>query len=79
MDMQTLTPLTLAFELAAQGLSHTKIATHLGRHRETIGLWLKGIKRRAVFLPAARGRRVTGLQPEGGPECKGAVAQHARA
>ena len=43
MDMPTLTPLTLAFELAEQGLSHTTIAAHLGRHRETIGLWLKGI------------------------------------
>lgn len=43
MDMQTLTQMTLAFELAEQGLSHTKIAAHLGRHRETIGLWLKGI------------------------------------
>ena len=41
--MQTLTQITLASELAAQGLSHTKIAAHLGRHRETIGLWLKGI------------------------------------
>ena len=43
MDMQTLTHMTLAYELAEQGLSHTKIAAHLGRHRETIGLWLKGI------------------------------------
>lgn len=43
MDMQTPTQITLAWELAAQGLSHTKIAAHLGRHRETIGLWLKGI------------------------------------
>ena len=43
MDMQTLTQMTLASELAEQGLSHTKIAAHLGRHRETIGLWLKGI------------------------------------
>lgn len=43
MDMQTLTHMTLAYELAEQGLSHTTIAAHLGRHRETIGLWLKGI------------------------------------
>lgn len=43
MDMQTLTQITLAYELATQGLSHTTIATHLGRHRETIGLWLKGV------------------------------------
>ena len=45
MDMQTLTQMTLASELAEQGLSHTKIAAHLGRHRETIGLWLKGVTR----------------------------------
>ena len=43
MDMHTLTQLTLAFELAEQGLSHTKIAAHLGRHRETIGLWVQGM------------------------------------
>ena len=43
MDMQTRTQLTLAFELSEQGLSHTKIAAHLGRHRETIGLWLHGM------------------------------------
>jgi transposase InsO family protein len=43
MDMQTPTQITLAWELAAQGLSQTRIAAHLGRHRETIGLWLKGI------------------------------------
>lgn len=41
--MQTLTQMTLALELSEQGLSHTKIAAHLGRHRETIGLWLKGM------------------------------------
>jgi transposase len=29
--------------LAEQGLSHTKIAAHLGRHRETVGLWLNGV------------------------------------
>jgi hypothetical protein len=43
MDMHTLTQLTLAFELSEPGLSHTKIAAHLGRHREPSGLWMKGI------------------------------------
>ena len=37
--------MTLASELAEQGLSHTKIAAHVGRHRATIGLWLNGITR----------------------------------
>ncbi|TKB65127.1 MAG: transposase family protein [Nitrospira sp.] len=50
--MQSPTPITLADELPAQGLSRTKIAAYLGRHRETIGLWLKGIAtdRLAGFL-----------------------------
>lgn len=43
--MDTSTQMTLATELAAQGLSITTIARHLGRHRETIGLWLKAIRR----------------------------------
>ena len=43
MDLHTFTQLTLAFELAKHGLSHTKIAARLARHRETIGLWLKGM------------------------------------
>jgi transposase len=41
--MQTHTQITLAWELAAQGLSHRRIAAHLGRHRETVGLWLNGV------------------------------------
>jgi len=43
MDMQTPTQIMLAAELAAQGLTQTKIAAHLERHRETLGLWLNGI------------------------------------
>lgn len=43
MDMRTPTQITLASELAIQCLSHTKIAAHLGHHRKTIRLWLKGI------------------------------------
>jgi hypothetical protein len=35
--------MTLAHELAEQSLSHAKIAAHLGRHRETMGLWRKVI------------------------------------
>ncbi|TKB69227.1 MAG: helix-turn-helix domain-containing protein [Nitrospira sp.] len=41
--MRTPTQITLASELAIQCLSHTKIAAHLGHHRKTIRLWLKGI------------------------------------
>ena len=44
MDMHTLTQLPLECALAEQGLTHTKIAEHLGRHRETVWLWLKGME-----------------------------------
>lgn len=43
MDMQAHAQFMLAYELATQGLSQTAIAAHLGRYRETIGLWRKGI------------------------------------
>jgi hypothetical protein len=48
--------MTLAWELSEQGLSHVRIAAHLGRHRETIGLWLKGMATygRAGFLERHR-------------------------
>ncbi|TKB65126.1 MAG: helix-turn-helix domain-containing protein [Nitrospira sp.] len=66
--MQPLTQLTLAFELAEQDLSHTKIAVHLGRPRQTVGLWLKGMANYGLagFLDrhtqAKKGpRRVPGL------------------
>lgn len=41
MDMNNLTLITLAWELYGQGVSKIKIAQHLGKHRETVGLWLK--------------------------------------
>jgi transposase len=69
MDMQTRTQLTLAIDLSEQGLSHTKIAVHLGRHRETIGLWLQGlaIYGRSGFLdrhrPAKLGPRLARQVP----------------
>lgn len=62
MDMHTLTPLTLAFELSEQGLSPTTMAAHLGRHRETIGLGLKG---RATYGRAGSLERYT--QAKTGP------------
>lgn len=41
MDMNNLTQITLAWELYGQGIPKIKIAQHLGKHRETVGLWLK--------------------------------------
>ena len=55
--MQTHTQMTRAVALAEQGLSHTKIAAHVGRHRETIGLWLKGLSRYGLSSVLARHRQ----------------------
>jgi transposase len=44
MDMSTLTLITLAWELYQQGISKVRIAQRLGKHRETIHLWIKGIE-----------------------------------
>lgn len=44
MDMQNSTLITLAWELYEHGMPKTRIAASLGRHRETIHLWIKGIQ-----------------------------------
>ena len=43
MDMTNQTYITLAWELHEQGVNNTHIATQLGKHRETIILWIQGI------------------------------------
>src|SRR3989339_2146021 len=45
MDMSNLTLITLAWELYGQGVPKIRIAQHLGKHRETIILWMQGIER----------------------------------
>lgn len=45
MDMSNLTLITLAWELYGQGVPKIRIAQHLGKHRETIILWLQAIER----------------------------------
>jgi len=54
MDMQNATLITLASELYEQGISKTRIAARLGKHRETIHLWIKGIEQNGLlgFLDA---------------------------
>lgn len=54
MDMSTLTVITLAWELSEQGVRIYDIAQRLGRHRETVGIWIKRIKEIGVlpFLDA---------------------------
>lgn len=44
MDMSNLTFITLSWELYEQGVSIQDIVARLGKHRETIGLWIKAIK-----------------------------------
>ncbi len=44
MDMQNTTLITLCWELYEQGMPKIRIATRLGRHRETVHRWIKGIQ-----------------------------------
>ena len=44
MDMTNLTLITLAWELHEQGVPKIHIAQKLGKHRETIILWIQGIE-----------------------------------
>lgn len=44
MDMQNTTLITICWELYEQGMPKSKIALRLGKHRETIHLWIKGIE-----------------------------------
>lgn len=49
MDMQNITLITLAFELHEQGVSKSEIARRLGKHRETIILWIQGVERQGLL------------------------------
>lgn len=44
MDMQNNTLITLCWELYEQGVSKTHIASRLGKHRETVHIWIKNIE-----------------------------------
>ena len=44
MDMTNETLVVLCWELYEQGMPKSRIARRLGKHRETIHLWIKGIK-----------------------------------
>ena len=48
MDMSNLTLITLAWGLYQQGVPKARIAGRLGRHQETIHLWLCGIQREGL-------------------------------
>jgi transposase InsO family protein len=45
MEMETTTKIITAWELYQQNIPINRIANHLNKHRETIGLWIKGIKK----------------------------------
>ena len=49
MDMSNLTLITLAWELHQQGMPKLRIAQNLGKNRETIHLWLKGIEEKGLL------------------------------
>lgn len=44
MDMNNKTLITIAWELHGQGVPKTHIAQQLGKHRETIILWIQGVE-----------------------------------
>ena len=41
--MNSRTKITLAWQLHEQGMNNSQIAKHLEVHRETVGLWLRGV------------------------------------
>jgi transposase len=44
MDMQNTTLITLCWELYEQGIPKARIAARLGKHRETVHLWIKAVQ-----------------------------------
>ena len=63
MDMENSTLITLCWELHEQGIPNTHIAKRLGKHRETIGIWIKAIEQHGLqqfldkYRQAKRGER----------------------
>jgi len=49
MDMTNETLIVLCWELYEQGLPKSRIAQRLGKHRETVHLWIKGITRTGLL------------------------------
>ncbi len=49
MDMQNATLITLCWELYEQGMPKVRIAARLGRHRETVHLWVKGVQKHGLL------------------------------
>ena len=49
MDMRNSSLITLCWELHEQGIPKTRIAARLGKHRETIHIWIKNIERHGLL------------------------------
>ena len=49
MDMTNETLIILCWELYEQRMPKTRIAQRLGKHRETVQLWIKGIGRAGLI------------------------------
>jgi len=49
MDMQNSTLITLCWELHEQGMPKSHIAERLGKHRETIHIWIENIKQQGLL------------------------------
>lgn len=49
MDMQNTTLITLCWELYEHGMTKVSIAARLGKHRETVHLWIKGIQKEGLL------------------------------
>jgi len=49
MDMQNSTLITLCWELHEGGIPKSHIAARLGKHRETIHIWIKGIEKHGLL------------------------------
>ena len=49
MDMLNVTLITMAWELHREGVPKTHIARQLGKHRETIHLWIRGVEQEGLL------------------------------
>ena len=47
--MSNLTLITLAWELYQEGMAKVRIARRLGKHRETVHLWVRGIQQEGLL------------------------------
>lgn len=50
MDMLNQTQITIAWELHEKGVSNIKIASDLGKHRETVGIWISQIQMHGLLV-----------------------------